>query len=814
MSDALIRDVRYGVRTMSRHRSATTLTVLTLSVGIGVVTALFAVIESVLLQPIVPHQDRVVRVSMLDTARGNFPISLSLPEFDLWRQQTRSFDVLAAVDHAATGNIGVVVSGQVSAVRMSPVAGDFFAIVSRGRPLLGRWLRESDAFPGAEAVAVVSEGFWRRASGGDPAFVGRRLTWGGNRTAVVVGVAPADADYPLDTQIWMPATAVFDGRAGHFDARNPTFAQFELVGRLAPGVSVEQARAELATIHAGVARQFPAGDGNLAQVVVEPILDAVVGNSRPVVLALFAGAVLVFVIAGANVAALLLMRAADRHVEIAIRSALGAGVGRLLRQTLVESLLLGMSGVSGGLVIARVCLDVVLRLAPGEVPRLAQASLDLRVLAFCSVAAAAWVVTLGVAPMWSYRRAILTPDARRSSKGGIRGTRGLQAFTVAQIAAAVLVTIGAGLLVRTVDQLRTIDRGFDSRDLTMIFLLLPDALQRDSPAMVAFYDRLLPQIDALPGVLSASPTHVAPGSGTLGLSAPMRFEGQTVDAAKTNPWATWEPVLPSYFRTLGIRLVSGRSFTDGDTREHAPVAIVSESVAKRYWPGRSAIGQRLQFVATAEWPWVTVVGVAADTRYRDLTNPWMTVYFPANQFFFFQAASLLVRTPLAPEAIVPAVLERIQAIEPGATIQAAASMDTLLTRELARPLTAMMVSSAFALLAVLLAVVGVYGVLTYEVRQRRREIAVRLTVGAAPADICRSILRRSATVGAAGVTIGVAIAMVTTRALQPLLYGVPPLDPVAFVTGGIALMSIALLVSYLPARAAAAVDPAVALRSE
>lgn len=814
MIDVLVRDVRYAVRYMSRNPFVTVLTVLTLSLGVGVVTALFAVIESVLLQPIVPSQDRVVRVSKLDTARGNFPASLSLPEFESWRQQTRSFDLLAAVDHAATGNIGIAVDGQVSAVRMSPVAGNFFRLVHPGQPLHGRWLQPSDEFVGSEPVAVVSEGFWRRASGGDPAFVGRRLTWGGNRTVVVVGVAPAVVDYPLGTQIWMPATAVFDGRSGHFDARNPTFAQFELLGRLAPGVSVQQARAELAIINMRVASQFPADAGIPAQVVVEPVLDAVVGNSRPVVLTLFAAAALVFAIAGANVASLLLMRAADRHAEIAIRVALGAGLGRLLRQTLAESVVLGTSGVLGGLAVARICLDAVLRLAPGDVPRLEQASLDVRVLAFCGLAAAAWVLTLGVAPMWSHRRALLTPSAAPSPKGGIRGTRGLLVFTVAQISAAVIVTIGAGLLVRTLAELRTIDRGFDSHNLAMISLLLPDGLQRDPQALVAFYNRLLPRIDAIPGIVSASPTHVAPGSGTLGLSAPMRFEGQTVEAAKTNPWSTWEPILPSYFRTLGIDLVSGRAFTDADTRDRAPVAIVSESVAKRYWPGRSPVGQRLQFVATAEWPWVTVVGVVADTRYRDLTQPWMTVYFPADQFFFFQARSLLVRTSLAREAIIPAVLERVQAIEPGATIESAASMDALLTRELARPLTAMAVSTVFALLAVLLAAVGVFGVSTYEVRQRRREIAVRLTVGAAPANIFRSIVRRSVTVGAAGVAVGLTIATMSTRALRPLLFGVPPVDPVAFAAGAVGLLAIVMLASYLPARAAAGVDPAVALRSE
>src|SRR4051812_14443956 len=750
MIHAFIRDVRYGARILRRHARVTALIVVTLSLGIGVVTALYAVIAAVLLHPLVPEQNRVVRISKLDTARGNFPASLSLPEFDRWHRQSRSFETLAAVDHAATGPIAVIINGRAAAVRMTPVAGDFFHVVSRGQPLHGRWLLPSDEFSGAELAVVVSEAFWQRVAGGDLAFVGRLLEVGGSRAARVVGIAPASLDYPLGTEMWMPGMTVFDGRAGRFDARNRTFSQFELLGRLAPGVTLEQARAELTAVNQRVVHEFASDDPPM-RVFVQPILDGVVGSSRQVVLALFAGAALVFVIAGINVAALLLMRAAGRQAEMRVRVALGAGIGQLLRQTLAESLVLGAASAAGSLLVARVCLAVVVWLAPADVPRIGQVDLDVGVLAFCAHAAVPWILILGVVPLWVYRRVALSPGQESSARGGIRGTKGLLIFSAAQISIAVIVAIGAGLLVRTLGHLQAIDRGFDSHDLSMVSLLLPDALQRDPRAMLAFYHELLPQVEALPGVLSASPTHVGPGSGTLGLSAPMRFEGQTVDAARTNLWSTWEPVLPSYFRTLGIRIVSGRGFTDADRRDRAPVAIVSESVARRYWPGQSPLGKRLQFVATPEWPWVTVVGVTTDTRYRDLTRPWMTVYFPADQFFFFQAASLLVRTTAPLNAVGPAILQRVQAIQPTATIESAAPMDTLLARGLARPRTAVGVSGAFALLAVVLAAIGMYGVLSYEVRERRREIAVRLTVGATPGDIIRAIVRRSVTVGASGV---------------------------------------------------------------
>jgi predicted permease len=348
-------------------------------------------------------------------------------------------------------------------------------------------------------------------------------------------------------------------------------------------------------------------------------------------------------------------------------------------------------------------------------------------------------------------------------------------------------------------------------------LLLPEARQRNPRSMIAFYDELIPQVTSLPGVASATPTHVGPGSGTFGLSAPMFFEGQTPEDAKTNPYSTWEPVLPSYFRTLGIPILRGRAFTDADRGNGAPVAVVSGSVALRYWPGQDPIGKRLQFVYSTkagEWPWVTVVGVAADTRYRELTKSWMTVYFPADQFFFFQAASLVVRASSTAEALAPALLQAVRTVEPGATVASIAPMNTLLERELARPLTAMTVSGVFALIAIALAAVGVYGVMSYEVRQRRREIAVRSAIGATAAALFHTVLRRSLLVGLAGAAIGIVLAGAVTRTLSSLLYGIQPIDPFVFFAGAGVLLAVVVAAAALPARRAAAVDPIDALRAE
>jgi putative ABC transport system permease protein len=501
---------------------------------------------------------------------------------------------------------------------------------------------------------------------------------------------------------------------------------------------------------------------------------------------------------------------------MAIRVALGASPGRLLRQTLTEALVLALLSTTCGLLVARALLGAVLWLAPGDVPRIEHATLDIRVLTFCAVAALAWVLTLGTVPAWTYRRLGRAPGVEHAFKA-VTGTKGLLVFTVAEISAAVVAAIGAGLLLRTFAHLQSIERGFNLKELVVASLLLPETRQRDSRSTLAFYDQLLPQVEALPGVIAATPTHFGPGSGTLGLSAPMLFEGQTREEARTNPWSTWEPVLPSYFRTLGIRILRGRAFTDGDRRDRAPVAVVSESVAQRYWPGQDPLGKRLQFALSTparQWPWVTVVGVAADTRYRELTKSWMTVYFPADQFFFFQAASLVVRAASAPEALGPAILQRVHTIEPAATVASVEAMDTLLARERARPLTALTVSGFFALMAIVLAGVGVYGVMSYEVRQRRREIAVRSAIGATSPDIFRAVVRRSFIVGAAGAAIGLVVAISVTRTLASLLYGIQPIDLGVFVTGAGVLLAVVLAAAYFPARRAAGLDPVAALRAE
>ena len=578
----ILYDLRHATRRLLRNWRFACVAVVTLGVGVGILTALFAVVHAVLLRPVASDQGRLVRVWKDDVAHGMGRHSLSYDEFVSWRDRTRTFASLAAINYADASTSVITLAGQPAVVSLTPVSTEFFRVMQRGEPLRGRWFQASDDARGAELVAVVSEAFWRRALGADPEAVGRRLTWAGSeRTVLVVGVAPGELDYPLATDLWVPISTFFAGPGSlHFDITDRRLSQFELVGRLAPGVSIEQARAELNVLSRQSIAQFPYAYTPMPIVTV-PLLDTVVGSTRTLLTFLLAAAALVFLIAGVNVAALLLMRAAERRSEFAVLVALGASPSRLVSQSLGESCLIGGCGTLLGIVIAQLCLVGLRWLAPADVPHLAGVALNIQAWAFCALCVVMWVALLGAAPVWQQWRQHRAPHSTAGSSRVAARTRSLQLFTMVEIGAAVFVAIGAGLLVRSFVQLERVDRGFDSSHLTVVNVLLPESRYPDSGTRLAFYRQLLERVEAIPGVVSAAPVHMEPGSGNVGLSAAMIFEGQTAKEAAGNPWATWEPVTPSYFRTLGIPLVQGRQFGAPDNSGGAPVAIVSQAVARR-----------------------------------------------------------------------------------------------------------------------------------------------------------------------------------------------------------------------------------------
>jgi predicted permease len=692
------------------------------------------------------------------------------------------------------------------------VSGPYFEGLYHRAPLAGRWLDTSDDAVGAEVAAVVSHSFWLRTSGGDPAFVGRLLEWNGNRALRVVGVAPVGVDYPIGTEIWAPALAVFDGRAGRFDARSRRFAQFELIGRLRPGVTAERARAELAVVHRRMADTFPAEIRSM-EVTVAPFIETVLGDDRPLLFALFVGGGLVFGVAGINVAALLLMRASARDLDRAVRAALGASRARLMQHALLESAVFAVAGAVAGLLVGRALIAWLPQIAPDDLPRLDRASLGLPAVLFAAGIAAAWLLLFGSVPVWGRRGAASLAALGRTFPGAHR-SRGLLLFASLQVGAAVLLAIAAGLFVRSFSQLSGLDRGVAVDQVYLATLLLPEDQRRDRTVQTRFHKRVVEDLSAVPGVTSVSPVHLGPGTGTLGLSAPMLFEGQAAEEARTNPWSTWEPVLPEYFRTLGVPIVQGRGFTADDRRDTAPVAVVSESVARRYWPNVDPVGRRVQFANGPDWPWVTIVGVARDTRYRELRKTWMTVYFPADQFFFFQPGSILVRTQLTAEALRAELTPRVAQAMPGAMVDRVDRGGRRPARERARPRAAVAVAATFALAAIGLALVGIYGVLSYDVRQRRRELAIRAALGASPPRLARHVAGRGALAASTGALIGVSVAAVLTRGLSAVLFEVSPLDGVVYFLVLLAMPLLVVSAAWAPARTAARTDAASTLRAE
>ena len=809
-----MRDLIYAVRALRRTPAFVAGTVLTLGLGLGALTALFAVVQAVLLAPVAVDQNRVVRIWKQDVERGGGNHPLSYPEFLSWRDSAQTFQHLAAINYGNVASLLTVTAGdQTATVGMTPVSSEFFAVVDGGPPLAGRWLQTTDDGAGEDLAAVASARLWRSIGNGDPSFVGRRLSLlGSARSVVVVGVAPDRLEYPLGTDLWMPIAAL--SRAGmlHSTIDNRQYWQFHLVGRMASGVSREMALAELTVLNRRTVAAFPA-DYRPMPVTVSPLLRTVVGDAEDILLFLLAAATLVLLIAGVNVGALMLMRASDRRRDLLVRIALGASSAKLFRHGLAESAILGSLSAVVGVAIALGLVRLVVFLGRDDVPRIERAGVDGTTLAVACAAAISWVLVVTTASTWRV--------ARRGARSGIahdrlgrhaRPPRSLRMLAVVEIAVAVVVTIAAGLLLKSFVRLTAVDLGFNERNLAIMSVLLPRSNYPTAERRIAFHSALVEQLSALPGVHSASPAQTGPFTGG-GLAAPLFFEGQTVDDAKTNPWASFEGVLPSFFETLGIPIIRGRAFDVSDRKGGQPVAIVSESIAQRYWPGQDPIGKQLRF-ESKDTEWITVVGVAGNTRYRDITTLELSVYFPAPQFFYFDPFTVAVRTSSDPGELISSIRRRITEEEPHATIVAPTTMETVVSGSLSRRRTALVVAGMFAVLAVLLAVVGVYGVVNYEVGSRVRELAVRSALGAEPRRLLAAVFGRTALLGAIGCATGTALALATTRGLEALLYEVRPLDSWTFAAAGAALLVLTLGAASLPARRAARVDPAAVLRME
>ena len=811
--DTVLQDLRYAIRTLAKSPGFTLVAVLTLAVGIGATTAMFSVTNGVLLKPLpIEEQQRLVLIYM-EAPRDKSLRPFAVRDLTALRERSRVFAGVAGVQYDGAFPYVMQDGDRAFSVMTSMVSGEFFRVLGV-RPAAGRLIEPADAAAGAEPVVMISYGLWQREFGGDPRVVGRAIREGQD-ARTIVGVAPRGFVYPKGVEVWVPLQLTPEHvTGGHFQP-------FSIIGRLRAGATLEQAQGEATAFVRERETAYPRGQLLLGQrAVVEPFRDVLIGGLRDSVLILSGAVGLVLVIAGVNVASLLLIRGVTRQRELAVRTALGAGSGRIARQLLVETGVLAAAGGALGIGLAYGAVRGLVAVAPPQLPRLAEVRVDALVLVFAVVVSIASTLLFGVAPAVWTARARAHPTLRGGARGGgyTRGTRFVrQALVVSQVALALVVVAGAGLLTNSLIRLQHVDMGFDATHLTLVKVAVPRPKYAAVSAWLTFFDQLVERLEAPPGT-AATPVVLAPFVGAGGWDATVSAEGQGQAAAVENPTLNLEPIAPNYFQTMSMPLRRGRAFTDRDRAGSLPVAIVSEATVRRLWPGQDAIGKRLKFGLpdTMHEPWLTVVGVVGDTRYRELSVAPASIYIPFRQTDSpgQQPSYVAVRSSGPAGAAIRAVHAAAHELDPTVLVAEGDPFTRFLDAPLARPRFDTLLLSGFSLIALVLAAVGLYGTMAAFVGQRTHEIGVRVAIGAQARDVHQLVLSQGLRLAVIGVAIGALGAVATGRALAGMLYEVSPTDPLTLFAGAMLLLVVATVASAVPARRAKKVDPMVALRYE
>jgi putative ABC transport system permease protein len=808
--EALRQDLRYAWRALVRSPAFAFAALAALGLGIGVTSAVWSVFHGVLLRPLPYHDpDSLVLIWNRYPKMGLSQASVSGPDFVERRDLSRVFDGAGVFTGAGLNLTGRGEPERVSAQRVSASLLSILGVA----PARGRDFLPGEDAPGRHHVALVSDGAWKRRFGSDPGLVGRTLTLDGN-PHTVIGILPAGFYFPdPDVEMWVPIALGADDT----DVSQRGNEYLFMVARLKPGVDLGEAQADLERVDAlalertpPAAREFFEANGWGAW--VQPLREHVVARIRPALVVLLAAVVCVLLIACANVSNLLLARAAARQREIAVRAALGAGWGRLMRQLLTESALLALLGGAVGLLVAAWSVDLLVAARPATLPRLQEIRLDLQVVWFTALVSLASGMLCGILPAFQAGRTDLMDLLREAAPGATPGRRRARlraALVVSQVALTLVLLAGAGLLMRTASGLERAEPGFQTRNLLTMVLSLPETRYPRAAERVGFIRRLLETLQSLPGVASASAASLlpfAPGANT----ASFVVEGHRPGPGEPHPLADVRVVTPGYFRTLGIPLLRGREFSDGDSEE-SPAVIVDARLARRFWGEGEALERRVSF-DELDPRWLKVVGVAGDVSDNPAdADPRPTIYLP-HSLHTPRTMFIALRTAVDPLSLTPAVRRAVASIDPQLPVFAARSMDGYVDDALAQPRFRAALVGVFALVALVLAAVGLYGVMAYAVTQRRQEIGIRLALGAEPADVLRLVVGQGLRLAVVGVGLGMAGALALTRLLSGLLFEVTPHDPISFSAAGALLLAVALAAAYLPARRAAQVDPASVLR--
>jgi len=805
----MISDFKYAIRMLLKAPGFTVIAVLTLALGIGANSAIFSVVDTVLLRPLpFPNPDQLVIIWGNSKSEPDGKYTQSFPDYFDFRDQSQSFAAMAAYTGAGTVLTG---AGEAQELDGVAVSGDIFGVLGMG-PMLGRGFTADELKAGG--VVIFSHGLWKGAFGSDPKIVGRQVILAG-RSYTVLGIMPPGWKFPVQAEQSDYITPLESLVATEVPRRGSHFLR--LIGRLKPGLTAKQAEAELKPIAARMAQQFP-DSNNDRGVVVIPLLEDVVGDVRPALLILLGAVALVLLIACANVANLLLARAAARSREIGIRAALGASRTLIVRQLLAESFLLALLGGAGGLLLAWWGVDVLSAVGPRDVPRIADIHVNTGVCLFTFGLAIISTLAFGLVPALQVSRPNVSNSLQQGSKGstgGVHGTRVRAFLVVSQVSLSLLLLAGAGLLIKSFFNLRGTSPGFDPSRVLVIDQVLPRIKYPEPDQQRRFYDQLLPTLAAIPGVEAVGGANPLPFSGNDSGTS-FYIAGQPPIAPGNRPDASHLTVVPGYFNAMRIPLRNGRDFDQRDTDKSPFVVIVNETFARRFLPNVNPIGQVVvqDRGDQGELP-MEVVGVVGDTKHDELGE------VPRPEFYqpFLQNPNrrvwITLRLASANLAGVEAAVRRaVQGIDPDMFVPQLKPMSGMLAQNLAQPRFNMMLLGIFAAVAMVLAAIGIYGVIAYSVAQRTREIGIRMALGAQRTQMLSMVLRQSLTVVLIGLVLGLVAAFAATRLLASMLYGVGANDVLTYATVVMLLSVAALLASYIPARRAMKVDPMIALRYE
>jgi putative ABC transport system permease protein len=796
---SLLQDMGFAFRSFISQPVFSLVAILTIALGIGGATAMFSVVHAVLLRPLdFEEPDRLMRVRNRN----------SHPDMTDWIEQNQTVEAFGGYGWSQfdlTGN------AEPERITGSVVSGHLFRML-RTEAALGRTIVPEDDRPGAEPVVVLSDGFWRRRLGADRNVLGKTISLSGNPYAVV-GVMPRGFRLPeIDAELWVPCWVAFPESTGARGAHN-----LIAIGRLKDGVALEQARADMDGIADRLEALYP-DENTDRRFVLVPWRDHIVQDTRTALLILFGAVGFVLLIACANVANLLLARAANRRREIAIRTALGAGKLRLFRQLLTESVLLSVIGGAVGLALAQILTRVLVIVGPEDIPRLHEVAVDGRVLAFAFAVSVLTGIVFGLAPGVHASKLGLGDSLKEGGRSlaGSVPQRFRSGLIAAQLALAVVLLIGAGLLFRSFMSLQSVDPGFYTERLLTMDFSLPVDPYREIPRRILFFQRVLEQIQSLPGTEAVALTTDLP-FGTGSIDHNLAFEGRPVEPG-TEPEIGYRGISPSYFEVMNIPLLEGRGFTDQDREGSLPVAIINRQMARQYYPDQSPVGQRIRWARRETIRWMTIVGVVEDVRSAGLdADDAHAVYAPfmQQQQWWRTWMSVVVRTSTNdPMTLASAIKREVADIDPNLPVANMQPMIRLIADSSKGRRFHLLLLTSFAAIALALAAVGIYGVLSYAVAQRRNELGIRIAMGAKTGDILGIVIRQGMLLTAVGLVIGVALAFAVTRVMVSLLFEVTPTDPVTFAGVALVLSLVALAASFFPARHATRVDPLEALRYE